>query len=88
MEKITRLTERDLTRLIKRVISEQRTEDLNKLKLCGPGGLAFMKQVLAREPQINIQVHPTQKEFLIITPPPNLKKPACVCKREDILKLS
>jgi hypothetical protein len=87
MEKIIRLTERDLTSIVKRVISEQRTEDLNKLKLCGPEGLAIMKQVLAREPQINIQVHPTQKEFLIITPPPKVGKP-WACKRGDILRLS
>jgi hypothetical protein len=86
MEKIIRLTESDITRLIKKVISEQGRA--NKVQLCGPEGLAIMKQVLAREPQINIQVHPTQKEFLIITPPPNLKIPACVCKREDILRLS
>jgi hypothetical protein len=85
MEKIIRLTERDLTSIVKRVISEQGSA--NNVQLCGPEGLAIMKQVLAREPQINIQVHPTQKEFLIITPPPKVG-PACVCKREDILRLS
>jgi len=85
MEKIIRLTERDLTSIVKRVISEQGRA--NNVQLCGPEGLAIMKQVLAREPQINIQVHPTQKEFLIITPPPKVG-PACVCKREDILRLS
>jgi hypothetical protein len=81
MARITRLTEIDMSRLVRRVIKEQ-----NSTAACfkGSGGFEYIKGALKNTTDWTITPSPDKNpEYLVVT----YKGKGCICKTNEILNL-
>ena len=80
----TRLTERDLSRIVRRVVNEQQPEELPKIKLCHPEKFEEFMELVAQSTNYPMKLENApegKKDFMLLTFPDGKR---CAVNKKEI----
>jgi hypothetical protein len=84
MKRIIRLTESDLTRIVRRVANEQQEEKLQRVKLCDPEKFEEFMELVAQSTNYPMKLENApegKKDFMLLTFPDGKR---CAVNKKEI----